>query len=108
MSQYHIYQTPVETSYAFRSWEEAKSKFSMNDYQKIYSGELLDQVSVGERAEKCNTNDFQILEDLFTLFNLNHPSDYTGRSLSVSDVVEIVRKDGSRYYYCDCFGWKRI
>lgn len=108
MSQYHIYQTPVETSYAFRSWEKAKNKFSMNDYQKIYSGELLDQVSIGGKIEKCNTNDLQVLEELFVQFNTSHPSGYTGRSLSVSDIVEIVRKDGSRYYYCDCFGWKKI
>lgn len=30
------------------------------------------------------------LEELFRVFNLEHPGDYTGRSLSVSDIVEVV------------------
>ena len=29
------------------------------------------------------------LEDVFKLFNLEHPADYNGRSLSVSDIVEV-------------------
>ena len=40
--------------------------------------------------------------------NINRPSDFTGHSLSVSDIVEIVRKDETKYYYCDDFGWTDI
>lgn len=29
------------------------------------------------------------LEDVYQMFNLNHPKDYLGRSLSVSDIVEV-------------------
>lgn len=41
-------------------------------------------------------------------FNINHPEDFTGRSLSVSDIVAVIRKSGTRYYYCDIFGWEDI
>lgn len=32
------------------------------------------------------------------------PEDYTGRSLSMSDVIEM---DG-KYYYCNTFGWTKL
>ena len=43
-------------------------------YDKVYEGEV----------------DCAGLEDVFQMFNLDHPEDYKGRSLSVSDVVEVV------------------
>ena len=43
-------------------------------------------------------------DDLYRMFNLNHPEDFKGRSLSVSDVVEM--PDG--YWYCDSFGWQEL
>ena len=108
MSQYHIYQLPVEAGYAFRGWNETKDRFSINDYNKVYSCELWDQVIIGGKAQMSNTNALEVLEDLFAFFNWIPPSDYTGRSISVSDVIEIVREEESKYYYCDSLGWKEI
>ena len=48
------------------------------------------------------------LEEVYMLFNLNPPSGYTGRSLSVSDVVEIVSEDSSRFFYCDSIGFSEL
>ena len=51
----------------------------------------------------------QTLEDIFYVFNMEHPSGYKGRSLSVSDVVEIfLASGGSEFYYCEPIGFKRI
>ena len=46
------------------------------------------------------------LEDVFRIFNIDaeKPKEYTGRSMSVSDVVETF--DG--FYYCDTIGFKEI
>ena len=33
------------------------------------------------------------LEDVFRMFNLEHPRGYTGRSLSVSDIVQVMSSD---------------
>lgn len=60
-------------------------------YEKTYEGEI----------ETDKTNEFEILEEIFTLLNVNHPEDYKGHSLSVSDIVMINNKK----YYCDSFGW---
>lgn len=49
------------------------------------------------------------LQELFTMFNIASPEGYTGRSMSVSDVIEIIRtKDSSIFYFCDNIGFVRI
>lgn len=108
MSQYYIYQLPVEKDYTFRGWEEAKAIFHFSDYKQVYKGELVDYVQYGEKITPCNKDDRSVLEDLCLKFNVNHPKDFTGRSLSVSDIVAVIRKDGTKYYYCDSFGWEDI
>ena len=46
-------------------------------YDRVYDGKL-----------DCNS-----LETIYEKFNIDHPADYKGRSLSVSDVVEIRESD---------------
>ena len=106
MSQYHIYQTDAD--YRFLWWDASKDKFTIDDYYKVYSGELIDSIKYGNEITACNEDDYEILERLFETFNVNRPEDYNARSLSVSDVVEIRRKDIVRYYYCDNMGWNLI
>lgn len=45
-----------------------------------------------------------------TLLNIDHPEDYRGRSLSVSDVVEVYESDAipQGFYFCDSFGFKQV
>ena len=63
-------------------------------YDKVFSGEV----------------DGKTLEDVYSMFNTNHPLGYVGRSLSVSDVVQIL--DGGDeeigFYYCDSFGFQKV
>lgn len=44
------------------------------------------------------------LEEIFRIFNLQHPDDYVGRSMSVSDIVEYAGK----HYFCDSIGFVEI
>jgi len=60
-------------------------------YEKTYEGEI----------ETDKTDEFEILEEIFTLLNVNHPEDYKGHSLSVSDIVVL----NDKKYYCDSYGW---
>lgn len=50
------------------------------------------------------------LEDVYAMFNENHPESFTGHSLSVSDIVEIENSDivEKGFYFCDSFGFKKI
>lgn len=54
MSQYCIYQLPVEKEYTFRSWKEAKAHFNFSDYKQVYKGELVDAVQYGVKSTLCN------------------------------------------------------
>ena len=51
-----------------------------------------------------NKADYIILDDVFTRFNLNHPDDFRGHSLSVSDIVLL----DDKVYYCDPYGWQLV
>lgn len=45
-------------------------------------------------------------EEIYKKFNLNQPEDYTGRSLSVSDIIRYKTKNGDTInLYCDSFGF---
>lgn len=49
------------------------------------------------------------LEQVFEVFNLSHPENYCGRSLSVSDIIEIKNVSGeSNYFYCDSIGFREV
>ena len=63
-------------------------------YDKVYDGEL----------------NLESLEDVYAEFNFTHPDGYTGRSLSVSDIVEIVSSDNQSpgFYFCDTVGFKKV
>lgn len=63
-------------------------------YDKIYDGEI----------EGHN------LEDVYRKFNIDHPEDFRGHSLSVSDVVEIYESEcaESGFYFCDTIGFEEI
>lgn len=62
-------------------------------YKSVYSGLIRAEGSVAS-----------ILEDLYYKFNMDHPADFRGHSMSVSDVV--VLDDAA--YFCDDFGFKRV
>lgn len=50
------------------------------------------------------------LEAIYEKFNIDHPADYEGRSLSVSDVVEIRESNtlNPGFYFVDSIGFKAI
>ena len=48
-------------------------------------------------------------EKIFRILNLDHPSDYTARSLSVSDIVVFEFPDGhTEAYYCNTVGFTKV
>ncbi len=50
----------------------------------------------------------QILEDIYDQFNIEHPKDFKGHSLSVSDIVVLEGGDGQTVHYCDNIGFREI
>lgn len=94
--RYALYQLNTESKdvpYEFMGMDFVKDhgmEVTAADYKCVYSGIMQDSVS---------------LDELYSIFNQNHPADFKGHSMSVSDVV-IVNRDGEmKAYYVDSFGF---
>lgn len=63
-----------------------------------------------EHIYTCNRDGIAAHPDcIFEEFNCNHPSDYTGHSLSVSDIIQITEEDGTiRTLYVNDFGFEAL
>ena len=48
------------------------------------------------------------LESIYTRFNIDRPADFTGHSLSVSDIVVLHQGDRDTAHYCDRFGFSQV
>lgn len=93
-----IYQVDARKDACFRDMEFLKTRLhrepNPKDYHLAYEGNVV------------ATN----LESLYAIFNIAHPTDYKARSISVSDVVEVVESDHvpKGFYFCDTIGFKEI
>ena len=67
------------------------------NYELIYTGALPQD---GSQIEK--------LENLYRIFNVEHPQDFTGHSLSVSDIVALKQAGVVSYHYVDSIGYKEL
>ena len=102
MTEFSIYQINMDRDSAnvcfigMESLEKIKGTKKVNAaaYDRVYDGKM-DCIS---------------LENIYQKFNVDHPADYTGRSLSVSDVVEIRESDTLKpgFYFVDSIGFKKI
>ena len=48
------------------------------------------------------------LESIYTRFNIDRPADFTGHSLSVSDIVVLHEGGQDTAHYCDRFGFSQV
>jgi hypothetical protein len=54
------------------------------------------------------TTETNTLDKLYIKFNIDHPADFKGHSLSMSDVV-VLNEDGKKTaWFCDSFGFKEV
>ena len=90
--EYKILQAKMEAPFKFRELSES---FDLNWYETVYEGILSDMDDIPS---------LRILGYLFKKFNLYHPFDFKGHSLSVSDIIIL---EGI-YYYCSPYGWDTI
>lgn len=84
-------------------------KFLSYDRMEKYQGFKGIDSSIYELAYEGNV-DCSNLEGVYQKFNIDHPSDFRGHSLSVSDVVEICKSDTVKpgFYFCDSVGFIEV
>jgi hypothetical protein len=73
------------------------------NYELVYSAELTERYLHGMSDDNNKT-----LERLYEKFNINHPHDFTGHSLSVSDVVVLQQGGEVTAHYVDSAGFKEL
>ena len=93
--------------YQIKGWDETRDlrfepydrltatghRVDAKNYALVYSAELTPGTS---------------LEDIYTRFNIDHPKDFKGHSLSVSDVVVLHQNGQDTAHYVDSFGYKDV
>ena len=70
---------------------------SPGNYDILYTGPIV-----------CTQNQSATLETLFEIFNINRPGDFTGHSLSVSDIIALKQDGVVSYHYCDSVGFQEL
>jgi hypothetical protein len=68
-----------------------------DNYELVYTGALTQD---GSSIDK--------LEGLYRVFNVEQPQDFTGHSLSVSDIVALKQAGVVSYHYVDSIGYKEL
>ena len=93
---YQLKGGPETRDYRFEAYEslqEAGLAVDRQNYDLIYTAPLDGKTT---------------LEDIYRTFNLDRPADFTGHSLSVSDVVVLNRSGKEKAHYCDSFGFTPV
>ena len=101
---FEIFQVKSGDEYLYKRFMDLSAlghSPSMSDYDRVYKGTLSE---IDVNAE----NKDDILNNIYTKFNVNHPEDFKGHSLSVSDIV-VLHKDGAATaHYVDDVGFKDV
>lgn len=91
-------ETEKESLFMNYSWHERNNvPVNAGQYGFVYGG-----------FYNQEDTDMEILDSVYSLFNMNKPADYNRRSVSVSDVIAIAGKDGVHAYFVDSFGFTEV
>lgn len=93
---YQLKSGPETRDYRFEAYEslqEAGLAVDRQNYDLVYTAPLDGKT---------------MLEDIYRTFNLDRPADFTGHSLSVSDVVVLNRSGKEEAHYCDSLGFTPV
>jgi len=109
-NRFGIYQirndmNPDDTqNYRFVSMNELKAMertVERNNYRLVYAAPYTEMM---EQSVLMQTS----LSDLYKTFNTEHPPDFKGHSLSVSDVIVLKHGDSITSHYVDSFGFVEL
>ena len=100
---YDLYQMKNGDEHHYHRYESLESNryahLTHEDYDLVYSGDLRE--NAGDTIQ-------QKLDMLFQKFNVDHPTDYRGRSMSTSDVVVINENGIKTPYYVQPTGYSEM
>lgn len=96
MAIYQLKDTAPRELY-FRRFDQLDHPPAREHYDCIYTREVHPTLPTG-----------QLLEQQYYIYNVERPDDFTGHSLSISDIVALKRDGLVSYHYCDNFGFREL
>jgi len=109
--KYGIYQlkhNPELDHLRFEGTESLKRMgITKNNFDAI-KPENYELIYVGELSELQEQIQGETLEVIYEKFNIDHPEDYRGHSLSVSDIVVLHQNGENSAHFVDSFGFTRL
>ena len=109
--KYGIYQLKPNLeldSLRFEGTESLKRMGITKDNFDAIKPENYTRLYVGELSELQKETQGATLEAIFEKFNLDHPEDFRGHSLSVSDIVVLHQNGQNTAHFVDFFGYTEI
>ena len=89
----------------FESTESLKRMGITKDNFDAIKPENYELIYVGELSELQEQTEGEMLEAIYEKFNIDHPGDYRGHSLSVSDIVVLHQNGKNSAHFVDSFGF---
>ncbi|MFR2326342.1 MAG: YodL domain-containing protein [Roseburia intestinalis] len=92
----------------FEGTESLKRMGITKDNFDVIKPENYELIYVGELSELQEQTQGETLEAIYEQFNIAHPEDYRGHSLSVSDIVVLHQNGKNSAHFVDSFGFTRL
>jgi antirestriction protein ArdC len=93
--------------YQLRGGDETRD-FRFEPYDRLLAAGLAVEAANYNLIYTAELTPGTSLEDIYTRFNIDHPKDFKGHSLSVSDVVVLHQNGQDTAHYVDSFGYKEV
>ena len=104
------YEAPEQDSfsiYQIKSGDETRD-YRFEPYDRLQAtGRTVDRANY-DLVYTAPLDGKTTLEDIYRTFNIDHPADFKGHSLSVSDVVVLHQGGKDTAHYCDSFGFQQV
>lgn len=93
----HIDETDEFRFMPYWHIQKLENQPTIDHYEVVYNGPIEQSAGAAEQ-----------LEALYTRFNIDHPEDFRGHSMSVSDIVAIKQNDMVSCHYVDSIGFTEL
>ena len=104
------YEAPQQDTfsiYQLRGGEETRD-YRFEPYERLQAAGLTVDRANYDLVYTAPLNQNTSLEDICRTFNIDHPKDFKGHSLSVSDVVVLHQNGQDTAHYVDSFGFTQV
>ncbi|HCR4109220.1 TPA: DUF4316 domain-containing protein [Enterococcus faecalis] len=104
------YEAPQQDTfsiYQLRGGEETRD-YRFEPYERLQAAGLAVDSANYDLVYTAPLDKSTSLEDIYRTFNIDHPADFRGHSLSVSDVVVLHQNGQDTAHYVDSFGYMEV